>query len=182
MSFDRILAKKDLTTNVTHDLVLERLVNAATVCDWSFDNALGKTFKEKFPSLYVKLIELTNVVVAKSGQGFFCIVVSPLVLNIIEESGQLEYSCDHFPIGYNEVYPVGVLSRRWRVYCDPLLGSTSKEEVVEDSKKESFGFPESFNLKGMMESSGWVLLCPAPVAAQDDFKANAKMNICGLFR
>ena len=53
--------------------------------DWDFSTALGDTIKEKYESLYVKVVEVTNVVHRKTLRGGAnWIVTSPEVASIFE--------------------------------------------------------------------------------------------------
>lgn len=43
-------------------LDLENIKSEEKVATWDFDTALGETIKEKYENLYVRVVEVTNVI------------------------------------------------------------------------------------------------------------------------
>jgi hypothetical protein len=55
------------------------------VCIWSFDTALGETIREKYESMYVKVIEVSNLISRKTiSGGANWLVMHPEVASIFE--------------------------------------------------------------------------------------------------
>jgi hypothetical protein len=54
------------------------------VAQWDFNTALGDTIKEKYESLYVKVVEISNVINRQCCSGANWIVTSPEVASIFE--------------------------------------------------------------------------------------------------
>lgn len=113
-----------------HDEINYLMRVAGTVCAWDFHCALGDTIREKYQSLEVKVVELTNVLIRKGAAGYFWIATSPEIASIFEtatyqfwhankdENGRLH---GQLPMGTNEVLYSGMLKNRWRLYVDQLL-------------------------------------------------------------
>jgi hypothetical protein len=106
-----------------HDEVVKMLENAGTRCAWDFNTALGDTIREKYESLYIKVVEVTNVLIRKGASGLFWICASPEVASIFEVAtmGFFPTSQEQFELGTKKVYKLGVMQRRWSVYVDPSL-------------------------------------------------------------
>ena len=76
----------------------------------------GDTFKGKYPSLYVKLVEISNVIVHKVGTGgYFWIACSNESFTALQE-GKMQY--EHAPRCMKGVWLRGLLEGEWRVYTD----------------------------------------------------------------
>ena len=90
-----------------------------TAFDW---NCLdGDTILEKYEPLYVKLVEVTNVIIRKGGYGYFWVLCNPLMGTVFENAmGFKESPTDYFPQGTEEILWIGTLHRKWRLYTDPL--------------------------------------------------------------
>ena len=108
---------------LNHKMIEEKIAESQTMCTWDFNTALGNTIREKYESLYVKLVEITNVMLRKGAKGYFWIVSSPEVASIFETAnysfhpvGSLYDS--QMPMGGSEIYEIGVLDHRWRLYVD----------------------------------------------------------------
>jgi len=102
------------------DLVLKQAGTQATI-NWH-------CFSEpKHESLYVKLREITNTLLAKGTKGYFWLVMPPDINEILETNFPKKYSTVHMeqlPLGYNCVLFTGTFDKRWRMYTDPLLTDT----------------------------------------------------------
>lgn len=118
-------------TFFTHEELQDISNNACTVCAWDFNTCLGDTIKEKYESLYVKLHELTNVLVKKGAKGYFWIVCSENISAIIETctAGFMPSPIDcldtyntplqgQYPLGMESIEYVGLLNGKWRIYRD----------------------------------------------------------------
>lgn len=128
-----------------HDEIDYLLRNAHTVCAWDFHCALGDTIREKYESLEVKVVELTNVLIRKGAAGYFWLVAPPEIAAIFEtatyrfwpadknESGKLN---GQFPMGTNEVLYSGLLKSRWRIYTDQLMPANQVLIGVNDSLED----------------------------------------------
>lgn len=127
-----------------HDELMDMAMNAATVSAWDFNSALGDTIMEKYESLYVKVAEMTNVLLKKGAKGYFWIVCNPEVASIFETAttGYRPCACDEDlllhgqqPMGLSEVRHLGLINAKWRLYVDTemepnklLIGCNDKRE------------------------------------------------------
>jgi hypothetical protein len=102
---------------------------AATVCCWDFNCALGNTLHEKYESLYIKVVELTNVLIAKGAKGYFWVIMSPEVSSMFEAT-HLEWTTDQIEIGVEEVIELGIINKRWRMYVTPWLSHQESHHVL----------------------------------------------------
>ncbi len=117
-----ILAQ-EINLEIDREILTDLRLNAGTVGAWDFSTAMGQTLKEKYESLYVKLIEISNVVHRKTLRGG-CnwIVTSPEVASIFEAAtaGFGPKPSDTFTSSLGVQY-VGSVNDRWRMYKDPLF-------------------------------------------------------------
>ena len=100
------------------DFSLGKLASQAyTRCSWDFSNALGDTMREKFESFYVKLVDVTHVVVKKGGKRLFSLFASPAVVSIFDSytNSKLHLTQEQRPFGI-DIVEVGVVHNRWRLY------------------------------------------------------------------
>lgn len=98
--------------------VVERVrENAGTRAAWSWASALGDTVMEKFESIFVKLIELTNVLEAKGAEGELWLLTGTQMGEVLKCSAS--FSGDSTPprdalgILYH-----GMINKRWRLWID----------------------------------------------------------------
>lgn len=106
------------------DSNMEALMNvASTVTVWDFNTALGDTISEKYESIYVKMVEVSNVMVRKGSKGYFWVCTSPEAMTLFECTLKLRTteSVDYFPMGVTDRQYMGTLDRRWRLYADPMF-------------------------------------------------------------
>lgn len=100
---------------------------AGTRVAWDFNSALGDTIKERYEALYVKMVELTNILVAKGAAGYFWICASPEIISIFETvaygfSPTKQYDSENTfdlgvnPIGIGGTVYIGSINRKWRLY------------------------------------------------------------------
>lgn len=117
-----ILAQ-EINMEIDREVLTDLRNNAGTVSAWDFNTALGDTIKEKYESLYVKVVEISNVVHRKTLRGG-CnwMVTSPEVASIFETAtaGFAPTPSDTFTSSLGIQY-VGSVNNRWRLYKDPLF-------------------------------------------------------------
>jgi hypothetical protein len=114
---------QEINLEIDREVLGDLRKNAGTVASWDFNTALGDTIKEKYESLYVKVVEVTNVVHRKTLRGGAnWIVTSPEVASIFETAtaGFAPAASDTFT-GSLGIQYVGTVNNRWRIYKDPLF-------------------------------------------------------------
>mgnify|MGYP003345083398 FL=1 len=114
---------QEINLEIDREVLTDLRNNAGTVASWDFNTALGDTIKEKYESLYVKVVEVTNVVHRKTLRGGAnWIVTSPEVASIFETAtaGFAPAASDSFT-GSLGIQYVGTVNNRWRIYKDPLF-------------------------------------------------------------
>jgi hypothetical protein len=114
---------QEINLEIDREVLTDLRNNAGTVSSWDFSTALGDTIKEKYESLYVKIVEVTNVVHRKTLRGGAnWLVTSPEVASIFETAtaGFAPAPSETFTSSLGIQY-VGTVNNRWRVYKDPLF-------------------------------------------------------------
>lgn len=114
---------QEINLEIDREVLTDLRNNAGTVSSWDFNTALGDTIKEKYESLYVKVVEVSNVVHRKTLRGGAnWIVTSPEVASIFETAtaGFAPASSETFTSSLGIQY-VGTVNNRWRMYKDPLF-------------------------------------------------------------
>ena len=96
---------------------------------WDFNTALGTTLKQKYESLYIKIVEVSQILIRKGASGYFWIMCSPAISTMFETTTRLKSMQKHeyYPMGTVDKQCIGVLDKRWRVYVDP---SMSLEDLI----------------------------------------------------
>lgn len=116
---------QEINLEIDREVLGDLRNNAGTVASWDFNTALGDTIKEKYESLYVKVVEVSNVVHRKTLRGG-CnwLVTSPEVASIFETAtaGFAPAPSESFTSSLGIQY-VGTVNNRWRLYKDPLFPS-----------------------------------------------------------
>lgn len=119
-----------------HKAVEECFRNAGTISAADWRCFLGDTFAEKFESLYVKIVELSNVIVRKGFAGYFWLVCSPETFAVIQSGGKMQY--EYAPRFVKSIVLRGLLEGEWRVYTDAdmkpgqvLIGSSSSSVALD---------------------------------------------------
>lgn len=116
---------QEINLEIDREVLTDLRNNAGTVAAWDFNTALGDTIKEKYESLYVKVVEVSNVVHRKTLRGG-CnwLVTSPEVASIFETAtaGFAPTPSENFTSSLGIQY-VGTVNNRWRLYKDPLFPS-----------------------------------------------------------
>jgi hypothetical protein len=114
---------QEINLEIDREVLTDLRNNAGTVSSWDFNTALGDTIKERYESLYVKIVEVSNVVHRKTLRGG-CnwIVTSPEVCSIFETAtaGFAPAPSETFTSSLGIQY-VGTVNNRWRLYKDPLF-------------------------------------------------------------
>lgn len=114
---------QEINLEIDREVLTDLRNNAGTVASWDFNTALGDTIKEKYESLYIKIVEVSNVVHRKTLRGG-CnwIVTSPEVASIFETAtaGFAPAPSETFTSSLGIQY-VGTVNSRWRLYKDPLF-------------------------------------------------------------
>lgn len=114
---------QEINMEIDREVLTDLRNNAGTVAAWDFNTALGDTIKEKYESLYVKVVEVSNVVHRKTLRGG-CnwLVTSPEVASIFETAtaGFAPTPSETFTSSLGIQY-VGTVNNRWRLYKDPLF-------------------------------------------------------------
>jgi hypothetical protein len=114
---------QEINLEIDREVLTDLRNNAGTVASWDFNTALGDTIKEKYESLYVKIVEVSNVVHRKTLRGGAnWLVTSPEVASIFETAtaGFAPAPSETFTSSLGIQY-VGTVNNRWRLYKDPLF-------------------------------------------------------------
>lgn len=110
------------------DIFTDPTVKTFMVCD--VRNALSESLKEKFEFIYVKMVEMTNILIAKGADPNphkMKVVVSKPVGYMFDTNGLLgpyRYSDDVEP----DRVSLGWITQRWKMYADNNM-PTSKIEI-----------------------------------------------------
>lgn len=119
-----ILAQ-EINLEIDREILTDLRNNAGTIAAWDFNTSLGTNLKERYESLYMKVVELSAVVHRKTLRGG-CnwIVTSPEVASIFETAtaGFAPDPSDTFTSSLGVQY-VGTINKRWKLYKDPLFQS-----------------------------------------------------------
>lgn len=114
---------QEINLEIDREVLTDLRNNAGTIAVWDFNTALGDTIKEKYESLYVKVVEISNVVHRKTLRGG-CnwLVTSPEVASVFETAtaGFAPAPSETFTSSLGIQY-VGTINNRWRLYKDPLF-------------------------------------------------------------
>ena len=114
---------QEINLEIDREVLTDLRNNAGTVASWDFNTALGDTIKEKYESLYVKVVEVSNVIHRKTLRGGAnWLVTSPEVASIFETAtaGFAPAPSETFTSSLGIQY-VGTVNNRWRLYKDPLF-------------------------------------------------------------
>lgn len=114
---------QEINLEIDREVLTDLRNNAGTIAVWDFNTALGDTIKEKYESLYIKVVEVSNVVHRKTLRGG-CnwLVTSPEVASVFETAtaGFAPSPSETFTSSLGVQY-VGTINNRWRLYKDPLF-------------------------------------------------------------
>jgi hypothetical protein len=114
---------QEINLEIDREVLTDLRNNAGTIAVWDFNTALGDTIKEKYESLYIKVVEVSNVVHRKTLRGG-CnwLVTSPEVASVFETAtaGFAPAPSETFTSSLGIQY-VGTINNRWRLYKDPLF-------------------------------------------------------------
>jgi hypothetical protein len=112
----------DMILSTNHEEVERLLHDAATVYSWDFDNA-GRNLSDKRESFFIALTEASNMICRKGGSGYFWMVVSAKMLSFLEGIWQPMWESNYLPLGSSQVDFMGIINRRWKLYCDQYMNS-----------------------------------------------------------
>ncbi|RDJ35594.1 MAG: hypothetical protein DWQ19_12315 [Crenarchaeota archaeon] len=116
---------QEINLEIDREVLTDLRNNAGTVSAWDYNTSLGDNIKEKYESLYIKIVEVSNIVHRKTLRGG-CnwIVTSPEVASIFETAtaGFAPSPSETFTSSLGIQY-VGTVNNRWRLYKDPLFPS-----------------------------------------------------------
>ena len=116
---------QEINLEIDREVLTDLRNNSGTVSAWDYNTALGETIKEKYESLYVKVVEISNVIHRKTLRGGAnWVVTSPEVAAIFETAtaGFAPAPSETFTSSLGIQY-VGTVNNRWRLYKDPLFPS-----------------------------------------------------------
>lgn len=114
---------QEINLEIDREVLTDLLLNAGTVGAWDYSTALGDTIKERYESLYVKIVEMSAVIHRKTLRGGAnWIVTSPEVASIFETAtaGFAPAPSETFTSNLGIQY-VGTINNRWKLYKDPLF-------------------------------------------------------------
>jgi len=104
------------------NLVKKLIEDANTISSINFEMVLGNTLAQKLTSCYVKLREVTNVMIRKGSVGYFFLVLSPELATMFETASNFILEDDLWICqGSTEIYLLGRLGYYYRCYVDPLI-------------------------------------------------------------
>lgn len=114
---------QEINLEIDREVLTDLRNNAGTVGTWDYNTTLGDTLKEKYESLYIKIVEMSAVIHRKTlrgGANF--IVTSPEVASIFETAtaGFAPDPSETFTSSLGIQY-VGTINKRWKIYKDPLF-------------------------------------------------------------
>lgn len=116
---------QEINLEIDREVLTDLRNNAGSVFAWDFNTALGDTIKEKYESLYVKVVEASAQIHRKTMRGGAnWLVTSPEVASIFETAtaGFAPSPSETFTSSLGIQY-VGTVNNRWRLYKDPLFPS-----------------------------------------------------------
>jgi hypothetical protein len=116
---------QEINLEIDREILTDIRQNAGTTVAWDFNTTLGDTIKEKYESLYVKIVETSAVIHRKTLRGGAnWIVTSPEVASMFETAtaGFAPSGTESFS-GNLGIQYVGTVMNRWKIYKDPLFQS-----------------------------------------------------------
>ena len=114
---------QEINLEIDREVLGDLRNNAGTVSAWDYSTALGDTVKERYESLSVKVVEISNVIHRKTLRGGAnWLVTSPEVASVFETAtaGFAPAPSETFTSSLGIQY-VGTVNNRWRLYKDPLF-------------------------------------------------------------
>ena len=132
---------------LTTSKAVELAKSAQVITAWDFNTSIGNTVRDKYDSLFIKIVEITSVLLRKGASGCFWIVMSPEVFSIMDSATSDQQIAKKGPFGIDveqesmglqegKITDMGVISRRWRVLVTPewpqnslLIGCGTKENL-----------------------------------------------------
>ena len=114
---------QEINLEIDREIIGDLRTNAGTTTSWDYNTALGDTIKEKYESLFVKVVETSAVIHRKTLRGGAnWIIASPEVCAIFETAtaGFAPSQTEGFTSNLGVQY-VGTVNSRWKLYKDPLF-------------------------------------------------------------
>ena len=108
----------------THPVVDWFLNNAGSTETFDWITVVDNKNKDnKYKKFHSKLSEITEMLVQKGARGYFWLITSPQVSDILATMKPIWVSAclDQLPLGYPIVLHQGTLDKRWRIYSDLAL-------------------------------------------------------------
>lgn len=115
------IMSQEINLEIDREVLTDLLNNAGTISAWDYSTALGDTVKERYESLYVKLMEVSAVIHRKTLRGAAnWIVCSPEVASLFETSvaGFAPTNTEGFESSLGVQY-VGTVNKKFALYKDP---------------------------------------------------------------
>lgn len=106
----------DIRNDITREIITDLRNNVGTVAAWDANVALGKTIKERYEDLYIKIVEVSSVIHRKTLRGGANWIVAGK-----EISGLLQSSSSAPFHETKHLSYWGTMCNRWRTYFDPDL-------------------------------------------------------------
>lgn len=95
-------------------------LNVGTVAGVNYKTISGNTLFERYESIHCKVTELTNIIIAKGGSGYFWVVMSePMYQHFTHKV--IPSKQEIYPQGTKDIQHMGILNRKWDIYIDPLI-------------------------------------------------------------
>ncbi len=107
----------------SHPMVQTYLATAGTKTVINWKDVVDESIKDnKYLKLHTKLLEITDTVVKKGARGYFWLVCSTQVGDILGSiKGFVPTFVEQYALGYPIIMFLGVLDKRWRIYTDVSL-------------------------------------------------------------
>lgn len=112
---------KSIREEITREIWTDLRNNAGTVATWDFRTALGDTMKERYESIYIKIVEISSVIHRKTLRGGAnWIVMNPKIAKIFTAACGFFSPPESSPAGeQDDIRYIGTINCRWRLYVDP---------------------------------------------------------------
>lgn len=129
-TFETFLTESQIKTIVRNVHVVEIL---------DFNQLRGDTIKEKYEDIYLKILDVTNKLIANGAKGYFWILTTTEVGNIFQSciAGFVPTDIDklngQLPLGMPGIKYTGLISSKWRLY------ETNDNDLVSYGKIYSAG-------------------------------------------
>lgn len=117
----------DEMNNFIKNLDVEKASESAEcVALWDFNTSLGTSLSEKYDTLFVKILEVSSVLMTNGAKGFFWTLCTPEISTMMQVHPTFRYGRkrdDYRPMEIVNRSCIGVLDRRWRTYVGLEMGT-----------------------------------------------------------